>query len=99
MPLEFTKIVAEVEAMGAALAKRAGELGAKIPEALSTWGQIGRADEELHEKIQRAGERWPGAIPSEEPVNAVYPLPPHPTRADILGADGSQNYPGPHARA
>ena len=99
MSLEFSKLVSEVEAMGAALARRAGELSEMLPDARARLQAIGLADDELREKIKRAGDRWRGAIPTAEPVSATFPLPAHPPQADILGADGSQVYPDRHGSA
>lgn len=99
MSLEFSKLVSEVEAMGAVLARRAGELSEMLPDARGRLQAIGLADDELREKIKRAGDRWRGAIPTAEPVSATFPLPAHPPHADILGADGSQIYPDRHSSA
>jgi hypothetical protein len=70
-----------------------------LPDARARLQAIGLADDELREKIKRAGVEWPGAIPTDEPVDAAFPLPPHPPRANILGADGSQIYPDRHGSA
>ncbi|MBI4771773.1 MAG: DNA double-strand break repair nuclease NurA [Chloroflexi bacterium] len=99
MSLEFSTLLTEIETMGATLAKRTGELAERLPEARAALESIGLADDELHEKIRRAGDGWHGAIPAHEPVNSAVGIPPHPERADILGADGSQVYPDRHGSA
>jgi hypothetical protein len=100
MALDFPQVVPQVEEMSQAAALRAAELEAKIPgllEALAQASQI--PPDELRAKILRAGDRWPGALPTGESIDDIYPLPPHPERLTILGADGSQIYPDRHATA
>lgn len=99
MTLELNKLATDVDAMGQTLAERASRLGRSAEEARKVLQGIGVAGEELRAKIDRAGDRWPGAVPTQEPVDAVCDLPPHPGQAVIFGADGSQVYPNRHGAA
>lgn len=99
MTLELNKIASDVDAMGQTLAERAARLGHSAEEARKILGRIGVADDELRAKIDKAGDRWPGAVPTLEPVDAAFDLPSHPDRAVVFGADGSQVYPNRHGTA
>ncbi len=87
--------------MGRALAARNMTLSERLDaawERLLAQGDLGA----IHDRIQLARERdvgFRGAAPLSEPINAPYPLPPLPTRATIIAADGSQVYPSIHAAA
>jgi len=100
MALELNKLTHAVEALGANAAQRLNELGERLPMAYAALNAIGLADDELRRKVRAALQaRWAGAIPTDEPVNAAIPLPPHPPRANIIAADGSQIYPDRHGVA
>lgn len=87
--------------MGRALAARNMTLSERLDaawERLLAQGDLGA----IHDRIQLARERdvgFRGAAPLGEPINAPYPLPPLPSRATIIAADGSQVYPSIHAAA
>ncbi len=87
--------------MGRALAARNMTLSERLDaawERLLAQGDLGA----IHDRIQLARERdvgFRGAAPLNEPINAPYPLPPLPSRATIIAADGSQVYPSIHAAA
>lgn len=55
--------------------------------------------EVIERRIAKAGTRWPGAVPSEDPLNAVFDAPQPPPRFDVIAADGSQVYPDRHGLA
>ncbi len=99
MALELNKLLEEVDALGSAAAQRAAELADLLPKVSALLADLGVADELLRQKIERAGERWPGASPTDEPINGRFPLPPHPPELNVLGADGSQIYPDRHGSA
>jgi hypothetical protein len=87
--------------MGRALAARNLTLNERLDAA---WERLLAQDDlqAIHDRIQLARERdvgFRGAAPLGEPINAPYPLPPLPSRATILAADGSQVYPSIHAAA
>ena len=100
MALELNKLTQQVDALGANAAQRLAELSERLPAAHAMLNAIGVADDELHRKVQAAlNFRWAGAIPTAEAVNAAFPLPPHPARANVVAADGSQIYPDRHGVA
>lgn len=99
MALELNQLTEAVNALSANAAQRLAELDAALPLARQRLAEIGVADEALRRKIEKAGKRWPGALPTAEAVDARFPLPPHPDRINVLAADGSQIYPDRHGVA
>jgi hypothetical protein len=100
MALELNKLTKEVKALGESVARRLGELAERLPAVRGALDEIGLADEVLMRKVQSAlSLRWAGAIPTQEPVNQTYPLPPAAERYNVLAADGSQIYPDRHGVA
>ena len=100
MALELNKLTEQVAGIGATLAARSTELAARLPQARAALQALVGDDAALQRKIERAlSLRWAGAIPSEEPPHAVFPCPPHPPRANVIAADGSQLYPDRHGIA
>lgn len=100
MSLDLPQMVPQVEAMGRIAAERAASLAALVPQLLQSINDVARIPaQELASRIARAGARWPGAKPTDEPINATYPCPAHPDRLNVLAADGSQVYPDRHGLA
>jgi hypothetical protein len=100
MALELNKLTKEVNALGESVARRLGELAERLPEAQAALSAIGVADEALMRKVQSAlSLRWAGAIPTAEPVNQTFKLPPPAERYNVIAADGSQIYPDRHGVA
>ncbi|MEK7787779.1 MAG: DNA double-strand break repair nuclease NurA, partial [Chloroflexota bacterium] len=101
MALELNKLTSSVDALGANAAKRLADLNERfLPAAEEMLKMIRADDDDLQKKIKAARKhRWAGAIPTDEPVDAVFATPPHPTRANIIAADGSQIYPDRHGIA
>jgi hypothetical protein len=100
MSLNLPQVLPQVDKLGEAAAERAKDAKARIPKMLQAFEEAGRESlPELTNKISRAGDRWPGAIPTEEPLGAVYPAPAHPPQLNIIGADGSQIHPDRHGAA
>ncbi len=64
MSLELNKLLKEVDALGSAAAQRAAELAGLLPKVSALLASLGVADELLRQKIEKAGERWPGASPA-----------------------------------
>jgi hypothetical protein len=95
MPLELNKVRPQVEAMGKALAHEEQRLGLLLQLA-RRWFSIhaGRCS-----GLRELAARWHAAIPGDEPLTTPYPLPPHPDRVTIIGADGSQIQPDRHGLA
>ena len=100
MGLELNKLSEQVNQMGTTIASRSAEIEARLPKARATLKKITNNDPKLEKKIERAlSLNWAGAIPTSEPVHAVFPCPKHPQRANIVAADGSQVYPDRHGIA
>lgn len=102
MTLEFKELTKKVEEMGATLAARDQALREKAGLARVRLRQAASQVDDLRAKldaIRAAGVEWRGAAPSDEPPDAVHPLPPAPTQATLIAADGSQIFPDPHGLA
>jgi len=100
MSLRFPQLLSQVESLGEIAARRAADAARKLPfamQAIDEAKRIGAA--ELSDRIRRAGDRWRGAHLSEEAVDQVFDLPPHPAHLNVIGADGSQIHPDRHAAA
>ncbi len=108
MTLEFEKIISQVERMGRMIAHMSEEQSKRAENAwdilagLSDPGAIWQRIKLVRER--NAGYRGAGTPDLDkydivEPLNRPYPLPPAPSNATILAADGSQIYPDPHAAA
>jgi hypothetical protein len=100
MSLDLPQLLQPVDDLSAYAARRAQDAAAAIPAALQSLHAAAQADPEtLNRKIAAAGPGWRGARPTDEPLDAVYPLPAHPPRLHVIGADGSQVYADRHAVA
>ncbi|HCU80929.1 MAG: hypothetical protein CL606_01045 [Anaerolineaceae bacterium] len=100
MGLELNKLSEQVNNMGSTIASRSAEIADRLPKARATLAKITNNDPVLEKKIERAlSMHWTGAIPTSEPVHAVFQCPSHPERANIAAADGSQVYPDRHGIA
>jgi hypothetical protein len=100
MSLNLTKILPQISDLGETIAKQHRLQLETIPrarEGLTQAGQMG--NKALRERVAAAGDRWPGAAPSDEPVDQIYPAPTPPPSFTVIGADGSQIYPDRHAAA
>ncbi len=99
MTLELSKIAAQISAMGQNAVQRLGERESLLPVVRGYLAQYAD-DPELQSKLDRAIEAgWFGAIPSGEPIDAVFDPPALPDRVNVVAADGSQIYPDPHSLA
>ncbi|MBI3244643.1 MAG: DNA double-strand break repair nuclease NurA [Chloroflexi bacterium] len=100
MALELNKLTSSVDALGASTAERLTKLEAALPTAQATLNAIAADPTKLEAQIAKAIKlRWIGALPTREPVNAVYPQPEPPSRYNFIAADGSQIYPDRHGLA
>jgi hypothetical protein len=62
--------------MGTTIASRSAEIEARLPKARATLKKITNNDPKLEKKIERAlSLNWAGAIPTSEPVHAVFHVP------------------------
>ena len=100
MTLELNKVTQQVVRLGEQAAQRKRELDVVTPQV----GEILRAhrdDPQLIELARRAAatQRWRGAIPIGEPLDAAIDPPAHPARLTIVAGDGSQIYPDTHGIA
>lgn len=98
MSLDLAQLLPQVDALAREAARRAesaGDLLARARQALEDAAAL--APDALAERVGKAGDRWSGALPTDEPLNATFPPPPLPEDLHILGADGSQIYPDRHA--
>ena len=99
MALQLSKLSHEMASLGLALATESAKLEELLPDAKEALRAITSTDD-LKSKIKRAtGLNWSGAIPIHEPVTDTFALPRHPSRANIIAADGSQIYPDRHGVA
>ncbi len=100
MSLDLAQVLPQVSQLAANAAERAADHRRRLPEAGRALESAAQLDTQaVLERITRAGSRWRGARPTDEPVGAVYPPPPHPDRLHVIGADGSQVLPDRHAIA
>jgi len=94
MSLDLSQLMPQLEHMGQAVKAREAQLRAAIPGWMEQLERTAARDrQELLQKIARAGERWPGARPTEEPINAQFPPPQGLDNLHVVAADGSQIYP------
>lgn len=100
MGLDLPSVLPQVEQMGVTAARRARELGQRVPEARRALAATAKlATEELTRRLDRAGRDWRGARPTFESPDSAIASPAHPPQLDVIGADGSQIYPDRHAAA
>jgi len=94
MSLNLPQVLSQVQDMGRTTAIRVNKLSVKLPEAVETFHRVAlMKPEHLQALITRAGNRWPGAVPTQEPLDLIVSPPPLPDQLKVIGADGSQIYP------
>lgn len=100
MTLELNKVTKQVVQLGEQAAQRQREADAIVPEVQKILHDH-VDDSALRDLAQRAMEtqRWRGAIPIGEPLDAAIDPPPHPSHLTIVAGDGSQIYPDTHGIA
>jgi hypothetical protein len=100
MSLDLPSLVPQIDAAGAAIAQELGDLAARLPRAVEALRAASEIDPDaLQVRLARAGDRWPGAIPTGDSLARTFPPPNLDTPLHILGADGSQIPPDRHAAA
>lgn len=98
MSLDLTQLLPQLDAAGQSAAEQAADLQARLPAAIQALEQTAAlASDEMADRLNRTGERWPGALPTQDAPDATFPAPPAPTHLRVIGADGSQIYPDRHA--
>lgn len=98
MSLNLTQILPQITRLGETITARLRiqhETLPKLREGLLQANKLGV--EALQARVTAAGDRWPGAAPSDEAVDAIIPAPLTPSSCMVIGADGSQIYPDRHA--
>ena len=97
MSLNLARILPQIDNLGETIAEQQRVLNSALPRArdgLIAASQMGL--DELQRRVTAAGDRWPGAAPTDEPVDAMFPAPAAPVEFTVIGADGSQIYPDRH---
>jgi len=93
--LELSRLTGEVQTMGEALAareRRRADLVALARRWLAEYADQG-------ERLRHPARTASAAIPTDEPLDAVHPLPAIPERFTVIAADGSQIQPDRHGVA
>lgn len=100
MSLNFPRLLPQIDALGQAVAEREAELAGRLPAALRALDSAtSLAPQAVQDKVARAGDRWRGAIPTDEPIGAHFEASTSAPGLTVIGADGSQVYPDRHASA
>lgn len=95
MTLELSQLTQSVRSMGETIAERQQAFGDLVVLArrwLADYADQGAT-------LQGPARRFQAAIPTDEPLDAAYPLPPTPHRFTVVAADGSQIQPDRHGAA
>ena len=100
MSLNLPQVLSQMQDMGRTATIRVKHLAVKLPETVETFRQVPlMKPKHLQARIARAGNRWPGAAPTQEPLDLIVSPPPLPDQLKVIGADGSQIYPDRHSPA
>lgn len=95
MTLELSRLAEQMREMGQELATREEEYANLIAQARQWLTQY--ADQ--GEKLRHPAREFHAAIPTDEPLDAVYPLPAVPERFTFIAADGAEIQPDSHELA
>jgi hypothetical protein len=100
LTLELNKVTRQVVQLGEQAAQRKREAEAIVPVVQAILHDHA-GDAALRDLAQRARDtqRWRGAVPIGEPLDAAIDPPPHPAHLTIVAGDGSQIYPDTHGIA
>jgi hypothetical protein len=93
--LELSKLTSQVQAMGQELAAREQKYADLVALARSWLDRY--ADQ--GERLRHPARAFHAAIPTDDPLNAVHPLPAIPEQFTFIAADGSQIQPDRHGAA
>ncbi len=100
MSLDLQQVLPQVEHLGQEAARRAAEASVRLPRLAQSLLDAARLEpSELERRLAAAPSTAHPAGPTDESIDAQFPLPPHPPRLRLLAADGSQVYPDRHAAA
>ena len=95
MTLELSRLTQQAQAMGEDLAARQRQQADLVTVArrwLARYADQG-------ERLRHPARAVRAAIPTDEPLDAIHPLPPIPEQFTIIGADGSEIEPDTHGVA
>lgn len=95
MTLELSGLTEEVRTMGEELAARERQFANQVELARRWLAQY--ADQ--GERLRHPARAIRAAVPTDEPLDAVHPLPAIPERFTVIAADGSQIQPDRHGAA
>ena len=99
MPVNYEQLTSQMKAAGKILKLRQDAFG-RAAEHYASLLEREAASGDLRERVESALAERPElrcALPLEEPLNAVHPLPPlPPVRIRLLACDGSQVTPSRH---
>ncbi len=96
MTLELSRLTGQVRAMGQELAAREREQASLVALAREWLAEYADRGERLCHPARLLGRT---AIPTDEPLDAVHPLPPIPAHCTVAAADGSLIQPDRHSAA
>ncbi len=100
MSLNLPQILGQLEKMGAALAEQQAALRRLQPAASKALEHAASlSPQDLSAQVARAGDRYRGARPTDEPLLTAAAAPALESGLVVSGADGSQIYPDRHAPA
>src|SRR4030042_3298613 len=100
MGLNLPGILGQLEKMGAALAEQQAALRRLQPAASKALEHAASlSPQDLSAQVARAGDRYRGARPTDEPLLTAAPAPAIEPGLVVSGADGSPIYPDRHAPA
>ena len=97
MTLELSKLSGQVQAMGQEMAVRDREYAEQVTRAQGWLTEYAQQAQQLGEIIRESS--FNAAIPTDEPVEAQYDLPPIPERFTFVAADGAEIQPDSHGVA
>jgi hypothetical protein len=95
--LELSKLSGQVQAMGQEMAVRDREYAEQVARAQGWLTDYAQQAQQLSEIIRASN--YNAAIPTDEPVDAQYDLPPIPERFTFIAADGAEIQPDSHGVA
>jgi hypothetical protein len=95
--LELSKLSGQVQAMGQEMAVREQEYAEQVAKAQDWLTEYAEQAQQLGETIRNSN--YSAAIPTDEPVDAHYDLPPVPERFTFIAADGTEIQPDSHGVA
>lgn len=101
MTLLFSQLSPQLDSLGQEFARQERQYEQLLELALRLLREHATDYRALSQRARMVAEQlqWRGAIPMEEPLDSAHPLPPHPPRASIIAADGSQIEPDRHGAA